>query len=106
VAVTAAGGAAGVMKRLASAEATTLRLKSTVDALERDNKSLQWQVAMVHKPGGGGGGGGRGVLGGGGADRSSSGGGAAGGPEGGGGSAGGLLPNEVGSVVSRCLSPR
>jgi hypothetical protein len=36
-----------VMKRLASAEATSLRLKSTVEALERDNKSLQWWAVQV-----------------------------------------------------------
>ena len=43
----------GGARELAASEATAQRLRATVEALERDNKSLQWQVAMTQSGGGG-----------------------------------------------------
>ena len=41
------GNDAAAARKLAAAESAAARLRATVEALERDNKSLQWQVAMV-----------------------------------------------------------
>jgi chromosome segregation ATPase len=35
-----------LLKRVASAEALSKRLRATVESLEKDNKSLQWQISM------------------------------------------------------------
>ena len=35
-----------LFKRVESAEALAKRLRATVESLERDNKSLQWQISM------------------------------------------------------------